>query len=113
VPGPARASNPFDHDDRTGRKAKHAGAPFRHVCALKLRLGSCSTNSRPALRAAAGAAPLGRAVGLIGLLPRRILDAGLAGGRLPRLGTVRISSYSRTLQYMMARTLSERAKSWT
>jgi hypothetical protein len=31
------------------------------------------------------------------LLPKRILDAGLAGGRLPRSGTVRISSYFRTL----------------
>jgi predicted metal-dependent phosphotriesterase family hydrolase len=30
-------------------------------------------------------------------LPRRILEAGLAGGRLPRSGTVRISSYFRTL----------------
>jgi pimeloyl-ACP methyl ester carboxylesterase len=30
-------------------------------------------------------------------LPRRILDAGLVGGRLPRSGTVRISSYFRTL----------------
>jgi hypothetical protein len=30
-------------------------------------------------------------------LPRRILDAGFAGGRLPRSGTVRISSYFRTL----------------
>jgi hypothetical protein len=30
-------------------------------------------------------------------LPRRNLDAGCAGGRLPRSGTVRISSYFRTL----------------
>jgi TIR domain len=30
-------------------------------------------------------------------LPRRNLDAGLAGGRLSRSGTVRISSYFRTL----------------
>jgi hypothetical protein len=31
------------------------------------------------------------------LIPRRKLNAGLAGGRLPRSGTVRISSYFRTL----------------
>ena len=30
-------------------------------------------------------------------LPRRNLDSGLAGGRLRRSGTVRISSYLRTL----------------
>jgi hypothetical protein len=31
------------------------------------------------------------------VLPRRNLDPGLAGGRLPRSGAVRISSYFRTL----------------
>jgi hypothetical protein len=31
------------------------------------------------------------------LLPRRNLDAGLAGGRLRRSGTIRISSYFRSL----------------
>jgi transposase-like protein len=31
------------------------------------------------------------------VIPRRILNAGLAEGRLPRSGTVRISSYFRTL----------------
>jgi hypothetical protein len=30
-------------------------------------------------------------------LPRRMLNTGLVGGRLPRSGTVRISSYFRTL----------------
>ena len=33
----ARASSQLDHDDGTGRKAKHASVPFRHVCALELR----------------------------------------------------------------------------
>jgi hypothetical protein len=33
----------------------------------------------------------------VGGLPRRKLDAGLAGGRLPRSGIVRISSYFRSL----------------
>jgi Single-strand binding protein family len=56
----ARASNQFDHYDGTGRKAKPASVPFRHVYALELSsfvVRSFSTNSRPALRAASGRPP--------------------------------------------------------
>jgi hypothetical protein len=39
----------------------------------------------------------GVGVGVERVLPRRNLDAGLAGGRLRRSGAVRISSYFRSL----------------
>jgi hypothetical protein len=49
----ARASNQFDHYDGTGRKAKHASVPFRHVCALELRCKKFLYELKAGLRAAA------------------------------------------------------------
>ena len=49
----ARASSQFDHYDGTGRKAKHASVPFRHVCAIELRCKKFLYELKAGLRAAA------------------------------------------------------------